>query len=86
VLMCKLPTQRLSHRSLVAQDRLTSSADELRWDLRDYISTVRSVSQHTSMKFGFVDPHSPHSRKHLILVLDDVEIFLHPRNICIACE
>jgi hypothetical protein len=84
--MRKLSAKRLSHHCVVVQDRLTSSADELRWDLRDHISTVWSVSHHKSMKFGFVDSHSPHSRKHLILIPDDIEIFLHARNVGIACE
>jgi hypothetical protein len=86
VLMRKLLTNRLSHHCVVVQHRLTSSADELRWDLRDHISTVRSVSYHTPMKFEFVDSHSPHSCEHLILVSDDVKIFLHARNVGIACE
>jgi hypothetical protein len=69
--MRKLSTPRSIHYYLIAQDRLTPSADKLRWNLGDHISAVRSVSQRTLMGLRTIDSHGPHSREHLVLIPDD---------------
>lgn len=40
---------------------------------------------HIKAKVRNVDSQRPHSREHLIFVANDIEIFLHARNIGIAC-
>jgi hypothetical protein len=64
--------------------RRTAGTDHLRRNLRDYVATGY-VCQSPGRIYTVdrEDVHCPHGSETLVLVSRDVELFFHPREVCV---